>query len=288
MKARNLRYVRPGSLQHAYRILEDSGGDAVPLAGGQSLLATLNMRLSAPKLLVDISDLKELTGSSRADGFIRLGALTPHRTLLESELVAKHFPLLVSAAKHIGHTAIRNRGTLGGSLAYADPAAELPACSVALDASLILGSRMGERRVKAGDFFKGLFETDLRPGELIIAVEFPEIDAAASAVFSELARRHGDFAIVGLAGVAKLDRDRIAQVRLVYFGCVDRAAVAKSVSAAVTGLPLPLRDHSFLAAAVRRDLAPDDTPGMRADTKLHLAAVLTRRALNSLSERAAA
>lgn len=288
MKARNFRYVRPASLQQAYGILEDGGGDAVPLAGGQSLLATLNMRLSAPRLLVDIGDLKELTGSSRTDGVIRLGALTRHSTLLESELVVKHLPLLNRAAKHIGHTAIRNRGTLGGSLAYADPAAELPACSVALDASLVLGSRTGERRVTAENFFKGLFETDLRPGELIIAVEFPEMDAAASAVFSELTRRHGDFALVGLAGVAKLDRDRIAQARLVYFGCVDRAAVAKSVSTAVAGLALPLPHHSSFEAAVRDDLAPDDTPGMRADTKLRLATVLTRRALNSISERAVA
>ena len=141
---------------------------------------------------------------------------------------------------HIGHVAIRNRGTLGGSLAYADPAAELPACAVALGATLVLGSLAGEREVKAEDFFKGLFETDLRPGELIVAVKFPAAQAEVSIGFAELARRHGDFALVGLAAVATMQRERIGKARLVYFGCADRAKVARSVSAAVAGLPTPL------------------------------------------------
>src|SRR5262249_10873464 len=148
MKARNFRYIRPHSLQHAYRALEAGGGDAVPIAGGQSLLAGLNMRLSAPKLLVDICELKELSASSYDEREIRLGALTRHCDLLRSEPIRKHLPLLSHAASHIGHVAIRNRGTLAGSLAYADPAAELPACAVALGATLVLGSLAGEREVK--------------------------------------------------------------------------------------------------------------------------------------------
>ncbi len=288
MKARNFRYIKPASLSHAYRILAESAGDAVPLAGGQSLLAGLNMRLSAPKLLVDIGDLSELAGQSQAEGIVRLGASTRHGELLRSELVQKELPLLVRAATHIGHAAIRNRGTLGGSLAYADPAAELPACAVALGATLVLGSLGGEREVKAEDFFKGLFETDLRPGELIVAVKFPVVQAETLIGFAELARRHGDFALVGLAAVATLQRKRIGEARLVYFGCVDRAKLAQSVSAAVAGLPTPLTDHSAFEQAVREDLTPDDTPGLRADTKLHMATVLTRRVLNSLTDRAAA
>jgi carbon-monoxide dehydrogenase medium subunit len=288
MKARNFRYIRPASLAQAYRILADAGGDAVPVAGGQSLLAGLNMRLSAPKLLVDIGDLKELAGQSQADGVVRLGALTRHGELLRSDLVRTHLPLLTQAAPHIGHVAIRNRGTLGGSLAYADPAAELPACAVALGATLVLGSLAGEREVKAEDFFKGLFEIDLQPGELIVAVKFPVMPAGASAGFAELARRHGDFALVGLAAIATMQRTRINKARLVYFGCVDRAKVAHAVAAAVAGLSTPLSDASAFEDAIRRDLAPDDTPGLRADTKLHMAKVLTRRVLNSLSERAAA
>ena len=173
MKSRSFRYIRPASLAHAYAILTDAGGDAVPIAGGQSLLAGLNMRLSAPKLVIDIGDLGELMDQSHAGGVVRLGALTRHGDLLRSELVRRHLPLLTQAAPHIGHIAIRNRGTLGGSLAYADPAAELPACAVALGATLVLGSSAGEREVKAEDFFKGLFETDLQPGELIVAVKFP-------------------------------------------------------------------------------------------------------------------
>jgi carbon-monoxide dehydrogenase medium subunit len=288
MKARNFRYIRPSSLSHAYRILTEGGGDAVPVAGGQSLLAGLNMRLSAPKLLVDIGDLKELAGQSWAGDIVRLGALTRHGELLRSELVQKELPLLMRAAAHIGHVAIRNRGTLGGSLAYADPAAELPACAVALGATLVLGSLAGEREVKAEDFFKGLFETDLRPGELIVAVKFPAAQAGVSIGFAELARRHGDFALVGLAAVATMQRERIGTARLVYFGCADRAKLAQSVSAAVAGLPTPLTDRSGFEHAIRQDLTPDDTPGLRADTRLHMATVLTRRVLNSLTNRAAA
>jgi aerobic carbon-monoxide dehydrogenase medium subunit len=285
MKARNFRYIRPHSLEHAYRILEAGGGDAVPIAGGQSLLAGLNMRLSAPKLLVDICELKELSGSSYDDREIRLGALTRHCDLLRSEPIRKHLPLLSQAASHIGHVAIRNRGTLAGSLAYADPAAELPACAVALGATIVLGSLAGEREVKAEDFFKGLFETDLQPGELIVAVKFPMPDARASVAFAELARRHGDFALVGLAAVATVANDRIEHARLVYLGCVDRAKVAKSVSSAVTGLRLPVTNDAAFEAAIGDDLAPDDMPGLRADTRLHMAKVLTRRVLNSLSSR---
>jgi carbon-monoxide dehydrogenase medium subunit len=288
MKARNFRYIRAASVDQAYRILAENDGDAVPLAGGQSLLATLNMRLSAPKLLVDVGDLKELAGQSYADGTVRLGALTLHRELLASELVKKHVPLLVRAASHIGHIAIRNRGTLGGSLAYADPAAELPACAVVLGATLELGSLKGERAVKAEEFFKGLFETDLQPGELIVGVKFPAMQPGAMIGFAELARRHGDFALVGLAVVATMQRDRIGNARIAYFGCVDRAKLAPSVSAAVDGLALPMPSAAAFEAAIRTDLRPEDTPGLRADTKLHMATVLTRRVLNSLSAPAAA
>jgi carbon-monoxide dehydrogenase medium subunit len=285
MKARNFRYIRPSSLDQACRILAEGGGDAVPVAGGQSLLAGLNMRLSAPKLLVDIGDLKELTGQSYEDGTVRLGALTRHAELLGSQVIQKHVPLLVRAAAHIGHVAIRNRGTLGGSLAYADPAAELPACAVALGATLALRSVVGEREVKAEDFFKGLFETELKLGELIVAVKFPAIQSGMAVGFAELSRRQGDFALVGLAALATMRRDRIGTARLAYFGCVDHARVARAVSAAVMGLATPLPDTSAFEQAIRRDLSPENTAGLRADTKLHMATVLTRRVLNSLSEK---
>jgi carbon-monoxide dehydrogenase medium subunit len=288
MKARNFRYIRPTSLVHACQILAETNGEAVPIAGGQSLLAGLNMRLSTPKLLVDIGDLQELRCHSHAGGTVRLGALTRHGELLSSDLVRKHLPLLRKAAPHIGHVAIRNRGTLGGSLAYADPAAELPACAVALGATLVLRSVAGERKVKAEDFFKGLFETDLRPGELIVAVEFPAVVADAVTGFAELSRRHGDFALAGLAAVVVMKDGRIGDARLVYIGCADRAKLATEVAAAIAGLRTPLSNNRPFEKAIRGDLSPDDTPGLRADTRLHMAAVLTRRVLNNLSDGAAA
>jgi carbon-monoxide dehydrogenase medium subunit len=287
MKARNFRYIRPRSLTDACRILADSDGEAVALAGGQSLLAGLNMRLSAPKLLVDIGDLKELCGQSHAGDTVRLGALTRHVELLSSELVRHHVPLLFKAAPHIGHVAIRNRGTLGGSLAYADPAAELPACAVALGATLVLTSANGERRVKAEEFFKGLFETDLRHDELIVAVEFPAIKAGWVTGFAELSRRHGDFALAGLAAVVAMQNGRIGEARLVYLGCGDRPKVAQSVGTAVAGLRAPIGDVKAFEQAVKQDLSPEDTPGLRGDTRIHMATVLTRRVLNDMSERVA-
>jgi carbon-monoxide dehydrogenase medium subunit len=288
MKARNFRYVRPTSLDDAYRCLADGGGEAIPIAGGQSLLAGLNMRLSMPKLLVDIGDLHELAAQARDGAHIRLGALTRHNDLLRSELVRHELPLLTQAASHIGHIAIRNRGTLGGSLAYADPAAELPACCVVLDATLVLGSLAGEREVKAVDFFKGLFDTDLRQGELIVAVKFPARRSGTAIGFAELARRHGDFALAGVAMQVELKSARIGKARVAYFGCVDQAHLAASVSAALEGIAVPFADDEAIAQAIRRDLSPDDTPGLRANTKLHLATVLTRRVLNALNESAAA
>jgi carbon-monoxide dehydrogenase medium subunit len=158
---------------------------------------------------------------------------------------------------------------------------------VALGATLVLGSLAGEREAKAEDFFKGLFETDLRPGELIVAVKFPPVPTGMSVGFAELSRRHGDFALVGLAATVALQRGRIENARLVYFGCVDHAKVARTVSAAAAGLTVPLPETTALDVTISQDLTPDDTPGLRADTKLHMAKVLTRRVLNSLSERAA-
>jgi carbon-monoxide dehydrogenase medium subunit len=245
------------------------------------------MRLSAPKLLVDIGDLEELTGQSLVGGFVRLGALTRHCELLRSDLVERHVPLLMQAAPHIGHIAIRNRGTLGGSLAYADPAAELPACAVALGATFVLGSLAGEREVKADEFYKGLFETDLQPGELILAVKIPLGSAETTVGFAELTRRHGDFAMVGLAMEATVRRQRVDSARVVYFGCVDRPRLAGSVSKAIVGLTLPLRDNAF-DTAIAQDLKPDDTPGLRAGTKLRLAKVLTHRVLNGVLQKAVA
>src|SRR5215470_11559195 len=235
MKARNFRYIRPSSLDQACRILAEGGDAAVPVAGGQSLLAGLNMRLSAPKLLVDIGDLKELTGQSYEGGAVRLGALTRHAELLGSQVIQKHVPLLVRAAAHIGHVAIRNRGTIGGSLAYADPAAELPACAVALEAVIVARSTAGERRIAAGRFFTGLYSTALAERELIAAVEFPVPPADERTAILELARRVGDYAMAGIAARARVIDGALLHPRLVFFGVADGPVLAERAMAALAG-----------------------------------------------------
>lgn len=255
----------------------------MPLAGGQSLLAALNLRLAAPQLLVDISNLEDLTHTRFGKDEIHLGALTRHAELLDSPDLKRHQPLLPRAATHIGHAAIRNRGTLGGSLAFADPAAELPACAVALDATIVVASAEGEREVRAETFFTGLMETTLRAGELIASVRVPVAKPGSRYAFAELARRHGDFAVAGLAIAAEVERGRIITARAVYFGCVDCARVAANVSAALVGSEPGAPTSEALIEAVAADLSPDDTPGWRADTKLKLAQTLTQRARHQLS-----
>jgi carbon-monoxide dehydrogenase medium subunit len=282
MKAPNFAYVKAASLGHALDLLTAHGGSAIPLAGGQSLIATLNLRLSAPQILVDISDLDELKGIRMDEGVIHIGAATIFAQVASSALVRRHLPLIAEALRHVAHVAIRNRGTIGGSLAYADPAAEMPACSAALDATFVLAGEKGERRVAAADFYKGLFETDLRAGELLVAARFPAQQAGHKWGFSELARRHGDFALAGLAAPAEQEGDTITSARLVYFGCSDRTRLARRVADRIRGERLPLADPQQLSHDIAADLAPTDSPGLRAETKTKLACILTARTLAAL------
>jgi carbon-monoxide dehydrogenase medium subunit len=287
MKAPDFAYVKPASLQQALAVLAKNGGSAVPLAGGQSLIATLNLRLSSPELLVDISELDELKGIRIDEGMVRIGAGTVHAEIASSPIVRRHLPLVSEAMRHVAHVAIRNRGTIGGSLAYADPAAELPACSVALGASFVIASERRQRVIGAADFYKGLFETDLGPGELLIEARFPQQKSGEKWGFSELARRHGDFALAGLAAITEHEGDTITAARLVYFGCTDHAKLAQRVAQKLCGrrLPLgelPLGESQWLCEDIAIDLAPIDSPGLRAATKTRLAATLTRRTLQNM------
>jgi aerobic carbon-monoxide dehydrogenase medium subunit len=282
MKAPNLNYVRPKRLADALDLLQQHDGAAIPLAGGQSLLAALNMRLSSREILVDIGDLRELNGISVSGGIVHIGALATHATVLGSPVVRTNLPLLAEAVRHVGHVAIRNRGTIGGSIANADPAAEIPACAVALGASIIVASRSGEREVPAEHFFRGLFETDLANGELITEIRFPVQHPDDRWTFAELSRRHGDFAIAGIVAVARVSDAAIAAARVVYFGCVERAKRADTVSDALVGRALPLDNLDWIADATAADLAPFDSPGWKASTKLHLATILTERSLRRL------
>ena len=191
MKPAPFAYVRADTLDDVFQVLDRHGDGARILAGGQSLMATLNMRLSTPEVLVDIGRVADLAGIEDTGDTIRIGAMTRHVEVETSALVADHAPLFTSAMPHIAHPAIRNRGTLGGSIAFADPAAELPACSVALESRMSIAGRDGTRTVEAAAFFRGLYETAVGPGEILTAVEVPKIAPGWKSGFMELARRHG-------------------------------------------------------------------------------------------------
>ncbi|MGH6920731.1 MAG: FAD binding domain-containing protein, partial [Geminicoccaceae bacterium] len=275
-------YVRAASLDHVFDLLARHGDEARLLAGGQSLVPSLNFRLSAPALLIDINGLDELAGIALEDGALRIGALTRQRMVEASGEVARHCPLLRMAMPYIGHPAIRNRGTIGGSIAFADPAAELPACAVALGAHIELRGPEGLRRVEAARFFHGLYETDLRRGEVVTALTTPTCAGYRSAI-AELARRHGDYAMVGLAAHARLDGRTLADARLVFFGVGAKPAWAHAAGAAIEGREV---DEASIAAAQKAlagDLEPIGDLHASAATKLHLAGVLTARVLRQLA-----
>ncbi len=283
MKAPPFDYVRASSLAQVFELLERHGDDARLLAGGQTLVATLNMRLSEPALLIDITALEPLRGITLAGGLLRIGALVTHAEIEASPLVARHAPLLTQAAPHIAHRAIRNLGTFGGSLAYADPSAEWPTCVRALDATLVLVSARGERRVAAADFFQGLYTTALKPGELLLACEIPLLAADEHQHFDELARRHGDYAITGLAARALRRAGRLHAVRLAFLGLEDRPVRAPRTEALLEG---QVPDEALLAQAsqlLRTELQPMADLTHSAETKRHLAAVLCQRALRRLA-----
>ena len=277
MKPAPFTYTRAKTLKEAVTLLAKHKDDARLLAGGQSLIATLNMRLSAPDLLIDINGIKNLNGIAKKGKYVEIGALARHSQVEHSDVIAKHAPLIALAMPHIGHPAIRNRGTFGGSIAFADPAAELPACLLALGGEIDIAGPRGKRTVKADSFFKGLFETALRPQEMITAVRVPAADKATRVGFAELARRHGDYAIVGLAANARSNGKGLADVRLAFFGVGNTPVRPKKAEAA-------LASGDIDAAVKALDLDPNDDVQATAKTKKHLAGVLLRRVAKQLME----
>lgn len=285
MKAPRFSYVRADSVEQVLRLLDEHGEDARILAGGQSLMPTLNMRLSQPKLLIDINRLEALQGISLRDGEVRIGALARHAEVMNSPIVAEHLPLIAEALPHVAHVAVRNRGTFGGSIALADPAAELPACALALGARFVLESIGGRREVAADDYFKGLYETARRPNELLVEALIPAKGPQVYSVFMELARRHGDFAIAGVAFELMMDRDVVVDSRLVYFASEDRPTLAHGAMAAIRGKRLDQQCREAAAAALEGDLDPMSNAQGSARMRLHLQRVLTRRALATAKAR---
>ena len=277
MKAAPFRYTRASSLPDALTLLQDDETQAI--AGGQTLLATLAFRLSAPSCLVDIGRLLELKGIALAGDRLVIGAGTTHAELGRDPLIREHAPLLAEASALMAHPAIRNRGTIGGSLAYADPAAEQPACVVALDAELLLVSAKGERRVKATDFFTGLFSTVLDTGELIKTIEVPLCTANNRTAIDEVARRSGDYAMAGIAVKLTMDGARVAAARIASFGVGETSALAVAAAQALTGQALDAAAIVRAQSALDADLDPPADQHGAPDMKRHLARVVLGRAL---------
>lgn len=283
MKLPAFEYVKPRELGEVFDLLDQHGDDAVILAGGQSLMPALAGRLSAPAVLIDINGLDELRGIARSGGTVRVGALVRHAELGGSPEIATALPLLTQAIPHVAHAAIRNRGTFGGSVALADPAAELPACCLALGARFELASRAGNRTVRAEDFFVELYETARRDDEILIGAEFDETPDGVRCAFAELARRHGDYAIVGIAATASLTEGRLSGVRLAFLSAGSTALLARAAAAELEGREYTPEAVRRAQDALEQDISPPDDPMMSSAAKLHMAKVLLGRVARMLA-----
>jgi aerobic carbon-monoxide dehydrogenase medium subunit len=281
MKASAFSYARATSVSDALELLRTHGDRAKVLSGGQSLMPAMNLRLISPELIVDIGELTELRGITVNGNILRIGALTRHVDLARSDEIAAHAPLLADAIAHVAHPAIRNRGTLGGSLAHADPASELPACMLALDATIIVRGQAGERRIAAQDFFTGIYETALSPEELLVAVELPAKPKNSVHFFHEFARRHGDYAILGLAAQAIINADTFADLRLAFFAVGDRPVLAKAASKLV-GAAITPAVVADACGALNDELDPHGDQQASASMRRHLAKVLLVRCVAAL------
>jgi len=281
-------YHAAGSLDEVLTLLAEHGDESKVIAGGQSLVPMLAMRLARPTQLVDVTGIQTLSGIERTDGMLRIGATTTERELERSPHVAE-VPALAEALPLIGHMAIRNRGTVGGSLAHADASGELPAVAVATGATLRVRGPDGDREVPADDFFLGHYTTVLEPEDCLLGVDVPTSNGAGGATgwaVQEVARRHGDFALVGVVAMVGLDGDAISQARICQFGVAECPVRASAVEASLVGAE-PSED-TFVAAAADavRDLSPADDVHGTAEFRRHLARVTVRRALTTATERA--
>jgi CO/xanthine dehydrogenase FAD-binding subunit len=281
MKPAAFDYHRARSVDEALALLAEHGGDAKPLAGGQSLIPAMNFRLATPAVLVDLNAIDALAYIERTATGLRLGGMTRHRAVERSADVAREAPLVAEAMPFVAHPAIRTRGTLGGSLAHADPAAELPAVMVALGATFVVQSRAGTRSVPAVDFFTGLFSTALEPGELLVAVEIPRPAARSGFAFEEISRRHGDFALAGAAAAVTVDdRGRCREARVALLSVGDRPVVAEHAARTLDGeVPSAEAIRAAAERAAADDIDPPSDIHASSRYRRRLAAVLTRRAL---------
>jgi aerobic carbon-monoxide dehydrogenase medium subunit len=286
MKPPAFEYVAVASMDEAIAQLAAHGDDARILAGGQSLMPILNMRLATPGRLVDLNRVGALSYIVERAGGVAIGAMTRQGMAERSELIAAAVPLLAEALPWVGHSAIRNRGTIGGSLAHADPAAELPGVAVCLDARFTVRGEAGERALSARDFFRGYLTTALAPTELLTEVWFPSAPAGSGAAWIEFARRHGDYALVGVAAVVTLEGSTVRQASLAVIGVDGVPVRVVDAERLLIGVPLSAESMAAAAESVRRTLEPHDDIHATAAYRRHLAGIITVRALTRAGERA--
>lgn len=288
MKPAPFRYVAARSLEQALQLKAEHGDEARFLAGGQSLVPTMNFRLTQPAMLIDINPLGALAGrKDAAGGRLCIGALTRYRDLERDPTVAQKLPLVHEALPHIAHPQIRNRGTVGGNLAHADPASEMPAIVLALAGRLRAQSVKGERWIAAADFFVGALATALEPEEMLTEVELPAAPPRSGACFLEVSRRRGDFAIIGVAAAVRLNEDgRCAEARIALCNAGDGPVLAAEAGESLAGRPLGAAEIAEAAALVQRAIDPGGNIHASKEFQRHIAGVLTARALTTAGQRA--
>lgn len=285
MKPNLFQYVRAESTQEVVSLLGELGEEARLLAGGQSLVPAMALRMAAPEVLIDISSIEELQSIEVNNGLLKIGAGCRYVDILKSSLITETAPLLVQAIPFIAHEAIRNRGTIGGSLALADPAAELPACMLALNAVIVLEGREGLRKLPASEFFLGTYFTAISDTEMIVAVEIPTISSSQRHGFLEISRRSGDYAIAGGAFVIEFDADQVINARLAYFSVGDRPVFAPGAALLLTGSKLndEVIEKAGVVAAEEIEFLADLYNGI--STKKQITKTLTRRLLTQISKK---
>jgi carbon-monoxide dehydrogenase medium subunit len=289
MKPAPFEYYRPHSLDEALALLAEHAGDAKPLAGGQSLIPAMNFRLATPAVVVDLNALDELAYLQDGDDTVRIGGMTRQSAVERSTMIARHVPLMHETMPFIAHPAIRNRGTVGGSVAHADPAAELPAVMLALNAKLHIRGRNGSRSLPATDFFTGLFSTAIEPGELLTEIVVPRAPKRNGCAFQEISRRRGDFALAGVAVSLELDeRGRCANARIALLSVGDRPLLAERAASLLKGQEPSADAIRAAAETVSSEIDPPSDIHASAKYRRHLASVLTRRALEQAFARAQA
>lgn len=258
MKPPPFDYVAASSIDEALHHLSQAGDDALVIAGGQTLMPLLALRLSAPGILIDINNIEDLNGIERISKGTRIKAVTRQVKLLTDSIVAEHVPLLEKATRHVGHYQTRNRGTVGGSIALGEPAAELPAVAVALDAKIELRSASGQREITASDFYEEPYVTAINPDEMVTSILFPDWGAGTHTVITEIARRPGDFALVGLICAAKVDGDRISRCAISWFGMGPTPIRSREAEENLTGQRVSNIDFSEIAQLAISETEPTD------------------------------